>query len=173
MMYLGCAALLTTLVTAAPPSDDIARGLQVGATLSASSILGAAGRDLTLGYTFRPTIGYELSTGVAGFVALSYSRWNTGTGLEWQLAAMAGARLSLRRGRWLPWGELALGWGQLVNPQLATDVGVRSSGALGVDFLLADTVRAGVRASLERLDGGQPIHGIFWLDAGFVATFFF
>jgi hypothetical protein len=173
MMHLGLAALLATFATVQqPPAEDIERGLHLRAMLNASSILGSAGRDVPLGYTFRPSIGYELSNGAAGFVALSYSRWNTSIGLEWQLAAEVGARFTLRRGRWLPWGELALGWGQLVDPQIKVDIGVRSSGALGLDFLATETVRAGVRVGLERIDGGNPSQATFWLDAGFVATFF-
>jgi hypothetical protein len=172
MMRLGLAALLVTVAAAPASADEIARGPQVGAALSASSILGSAGRDATLGYTLRPELGYELPGGAAAFVAVSYSRWDTSTGLEWQLAALAGARFSYRRGRWLPRAELALGWGQLVYPQSTVDIGVRSSGSLGLDFLAADTVRAGVRVSLERIDGGAPAHGTFWLDAGIAATFF-
>jgi hypothetical protein len=173
MMHLGLAALLATLATADPPAEDISRGLLIGAALSASSILGSAGRDATLGYTFRPSVGYELSNGAAAFLAVSYSRWATSTGLDWQLAALAGGRFSLRRGRWLPWGELAVGWGQLVFPQKRIDVGVRSSGGLGLDFLAGEAVRAGVHVGLERLDGGgNPGYATLWLDAGLVATFF-
>jgi hypothetical protein len=160
MMRLGLAALLVTLA-------------EVAVALDGSSILGSPGHDATLGYTFRPSLGYELSNGAAGFVAVSYSRWGTNTGSEWQLAAQAGARFTYRRGRWLPWGEIAIGWGQLVFPQKRTDVGVRSSGALGLDFLAGEAVRAGVRLGLERIDGGgSPSYTTFWLDAGLAATFF-
>ena len=172
MMHLGLAALLATFATAQPPAEDIERGLHLRMMLNGSSILGAPGRDVPLGYTFRPSIGYELQSGLAGFLALSYTRWSTNIGLEWQLAAEAGARFTLRRGRWLPWGELAVGWGQLVDPLITVDIGVRSSGALGLDFLASETVRAGVRVGLERIDGGNPSHATLWLDAGLVATFF-
>jgi hypothetical protein len=172
MMRIGLAALLVTLAGGEASAQEIVRGPAVSVALNGSSILGAPGRDATLGYTLRPSLGYELSNGAAGFVAVSYARWDTSTGLEWQLAAQAGARFSYRRGRWLPWGELAVGWGQLVYPQKGVDIGVRSSGALGLDFLAGDAVRAGLRVGLERIDGGSPSHATLWLDAGFGATFF-
>jgi hypothetical protein len=50
MMPAGMAVLLATLATADPPAEDISCGLPLGAAMSASSILGSAGRDATLGF---------------------------------------------------------------------------------------------------------------------------
>ncbi|MCG8557558.1 MAG: outer membrane beta-barrel protein [Proteobacteria bacterium] len=143
--------------------------------------VGSEGETAGTGFFVAPRLAYELSSGIAPTLGLSYSRWGSTYGPRWELSALPGVRWNIGtrssvRARLRPWIQGSVGWGQLDNHNNRgrgrVDSGPRFEAGFGIEYAISRYLRIAGELMLNRLQGGGELDfNTTWFSAGVALTY--